>query len=214
MDENPELAAHYGVQGIPAVKAFRNGRVVGEFVGAQPEPAVRKFLKQIAPNEADQTLERAADLLAAGRAAEAEVAYRRIQSGAPDHPVARLGLVRALLAQGKGQAAERLLEGFPESREKVTAEKLSPLAQLITESLSGDSHDDAHRLDSLYHRAGQLAAQANFPAAMDELLQILRQDKRYRQGQPRQVMLAIFELWGQDGPLTREYRNKLASVLF
>jgi putative thioredoxin len=49
---------------------------------------------------------------------------------------------------------------------------------------------------------------------MDQLLEVLRQDKRYRQGEPRLVMLALFELLGEDNPLTREYRNKLASVLF
>ncbi len=56
--------------------------------------------------------------------------------------------------------------------------------------------------------------QGNISAAMDKLLEIQRQDKRYRRGEPRLVMLALFELLGDDNPLTREYRNKLASVLF
>jgi putative thioredoxin len=124
-----------------------------------------------------------------------------------------LGLVKALLGQGKGQEAEWLLDHFPDSPEEAVAEKLGPLARLIVEASNG-GQNDAHELDGPYHHAGQLAAQADFTAAMDELLQILRQDKRYRQGEPRQVMLALFELLGESDPLTREYRNKLASVLF
>ena len=64
VDANPGLSMRYGVQGIPAVKAFRNGEIVGDFVGAQPEPMVRQFLKQIAPSEADNTTVSAEQLIA------------------------------------------------------------------------------------------------------------------------------------------------------
>src|SRR5512143_2538839 len=61
-DENQRLAAQYGVQGIPAVKMFRDGQVVGEFVGALPEPQVREFIKKYAPNQSDLILAAAQDL--------------------------------------------------------------------------------------------------------------------------------------------------------
>src|SRR5437016_2713786 len=54
VDDNPRLSAEYGVQGIPAVKAFRDGLVVDEFVGAQPETKIRAFLKKVAPTAADR----------------------------------------------------------------------------------------------------------------------------------------------------------------
>lgn len=47
VDANQELAARYRIQGIPAVKAFRNGKVVAEFVGAAPPAAVAQFLDQL-----------------------------------------------------------------------------------------------------------------------------------------------------------------------
>jgi putative thioredoxin len=214
VDENPGLAAHFGVQGIPSVKAFRNGKVVAEFVGAQPEPSVRKFIKGIAPGEMDRALEEAAGLLAARRWAEAEAAYRRAQAGTPTSPAAVLGLAKSLLAQGKGKDAEHLLKDLPDGPEAAVAEKLKPLAHLLVEAQSIENQADAGKLDTLFYRTGQLVAQGNISEAIDKLLEVLRQDKRYRQGEPRLVMLALFELLGEDDPLTREYRNKLASVLF
>src|SRR5579872_1294723 len=57
VDDNQELAQRYRVQGIPAVKGFRDGRVVAEFVGAQPESAVRAFLSRIVPSDADRAVQ-------------------------------------------------------------------------------------------------------------------------------------------------------------
>ena len=53
VDGNPQTAMEFRVQGIPAVKAFRNGNVVSEFTGAQPEPQVRQFLEGLRPSEVD-----------------------------------------------------------------------------------------------------------------------------------------------------------------
>jgi len=69
-------------------------------------------------------------------------------------------------------------------------------------------------LEAAYYRALRLILRGNFPAAMDGLLDILRQDKRYRNGEIRLVMLGLFELLGENNPLTRQYRQELASVLF
>jgi putative thioredoxin len=213
VDENPRLAARFGVQGIPAVKAFRDGKVVAEFVGAQPEPSVRKFIQGITPGEKDLAMEEAARLLAAHRWAEAETAYRRVQASAPTS-AATLGLAKSLLAQGKGKEAEPLLNDLPDGPEATSAEKLQPLVRLLIQTQSAASPPDTGKLDALFYQAGQLVTQGSMSAAMDKLLEVQRQDKRYRQGAPRLVMLALFELLGDDNPMTREYRNKLASVLF
>src|SRR5512139_4270869 len=84
-DENQGLAAQYGVQGIPAVKMFRDGKVVGEFVGALPESQVREFIKKYAPDQSDLILTAAQDLARAQRWAEAETAYRHALAGDPNN---------------------------------------------------------------------------------------------------------------------------------
>jgi putative thioredoxin len=214
VDDNQELAMRFGVQGIPAVKGFRDGRVVAEFVGAQPEPAVRQFLKQVVPNQTDQLLALAGAMLAAHRWPESEAGYRQILAADPGSGPAALGLLKALLAQGKGAEAERVLEQFPNGREAGDAERLRPLAHYLVEAERAPDCPDEENLDAEYCRAGKLTASGNLQGAMDGILAVLRRDKRFRQGEPRIVMLGIFEVLGDQDPLTREYRNKLASVLF
>ena len=216
VDENPRLAMRFDVQGIPAVKAFRDGKVAAEFVGAQPETAVRQFLQKVASAgaAAGGAGDEAAKLLAAHRWPEAEVAYRRVQSQNGKQPAVALGLVKALLAQGKGKEAEQALEGLTDSPELTAADKLRPLARYLVAAGAVEDVLGADSLDARFYRAGRLIRESNLAGAMDELLSILRRDKRYRGGEPRALMLALFDLLGDADPLTREYRNKLATVLF
>src|SRR5574342_837662 len=91
VDDSPNLATEYGVQSLPAVKAFREGKVVAEFVGAQPEAQVRAFVKKVAPSEADRALNEAASLLATRHWAQAEAAFRRALADQPLNSAAALG---------------------------------------------------------------------------------------------------------------------------
>jgi putative thioredoxin len=214
VDDDPELAARYGVQGIPAVKAFRDGKVISEFMGAQPEPAVRQFIKNLATSQTGQFVAMAGAMLAAHRWHEAEAGYRQILAAEADSGPAALGLLKALLAQGKGDEAERLLDAFPNGREAGEAERLRPLARYLVEAQCGPDCAEDENLETEYCRAGKLIAGGQLQGAMDAILAVLRRDRRFRQGEPRTVMLGILQVLGDEDPLTREYRNKLASVLF
>jgi putative thioredoxin len=212
VDENPGISMRYGVQGIPAVKGFHGGKVVAEFVGAQPEPMVRQFLKKLVPSEADRLLVRAEELLSEHRWAEAEQAYRETLAQGGEARVAAMGLLKALLAQGKRPEASALLDR-PPGDELLAAERYRPLLRLLeaAESAAGEGES---ALETGYRTAGEELARGNHAAAMEALLAILRRDKRYRQGDAHKALLAIFELLGEHHETTREYRNRLAQVLF
>jgi putative thioredoxin len=214
VDDSPRLSAEYGVQGIPAVKAFRDGQVVDEFVGAQPEARVREFLKKVAPSEADRKLAEASSLLATRHWAEAEAAFRSVLGDQPSNDVAALGLLKSLLALGRGCEADDLLADFPRGDAAPAAEKLTPLARVLCEVEGADAPLAENDLDAQYLQSARLVARGQLEAGMDGLLDVLRQDKRYRKGEPRQVLVALFELLGDDDPVTREYRGELASVLY
>lgn len=213
-DDNPRLTAGYDVRGLPTVKAFVGGRVVAEFTGALPEPKVREFIRRLAPSPAEQALSEGLSLLATRHWAAAEAAFQRSLDLQPGQGAAALGRLKAVLAQGRGCEAAGLLDDFPRSDESVAAEKLRLLAEFLCEVEGADPPLDETDLDAFYHQAARLAAHGQWAAAMDGLLDVLRQDKKHRRGAPRHVMLAVFELLGDDDPLTREYRNELASVLF
>jgi len=216
VDQNPNLALRFGVRGIPSVKGFRNGQVAAEFVGAQPEPMVRRFVQGLAPSEADQELEKARSLLATHHWQEAEASFREVMAREEASGAAGLGLAKSLLMQGKGREALSILKAFPPSNEVVEAERLRPLAEVLAEvEVRADGpRPNGDPLEASLHQAARLIARGNLPAAMDGLIDILRQDKRYRGGLPKSVLLALFALLGDEDPLTRQYRDELASVLF
>lgn len=214
-DQNQRLAMQFGIQGIPAVKGFRDGRVAAEFVGAQPEPQVRQFLQRLgATPGAGQAAgggDEAGKLLAARRWAEAESAYRR---GDLKNPAVALGLARALLAQGKGSEAGRLLDGIKDGPEFAVAAKLRPLVDYLAAAKGVEDVVGADTAAAHFFRANRALSDRNPIAALEEMLMAIRRDKRYRNGEPRQVMLALLELLDESDPQRREYLNKLASALF
>ncbi|MGH2620270.1 MAG: tetratricopeptide repeat protein [Anaerolineales bacterium] len=214
VDENPNLSIRYGVHGIPAVKAFRNGELAAQFHGAQPERTVRKFIEQLTPSEAEQAVEQAHSLLATRHYPEAEAAYREVFEQDETNSEAALGLVESLLIQGKGLEALSILQNFPPGTAWVKAEGYLPLASLLNEVETAAPNPDLMPLDASFYQAGRLIGRGNLPAAMDGLLDVLRQEKSYRAGLPKQVLLALFSLLGDQDPLTRKYREELASVLF
>lgn len=216
VDENPNLALQFSVRSIPSVKAFRNGRVVAEFTGAQPEGRVREFIRSLAPSQVDLTLEKGTNLLEQHHWGEAEQAYRQVLEDTPGQPSGLLGLVKSLLAQGYGEDALFLMDGFPPSKEYATIETLQPLASALVKNLDplAGQAEAVDPLDAAYMQALRLVGRGNIPAAIDGILDILRQDKRYGGGEARKVLLALFELLGNQNELTRQYRNELALILF
>jgi len=214
VDENPNLAVRYGVQGIPAVKAFRDGEVDSQFVGAQPEGTVRRFVENLSPSPAIQAVAKGLSLLGTRHWAEAEASFRDILLEDETNAAAALGLLKTLVMQGKGAQSLELLGDFPGGTEWAEALKLKPLAELLVEAEGDPPGDDSDPLAAQLHRAAELIKLGNLPAAMDGLLDILRQEKRYRSGFPKEVMLALFTILGDQDPLTRQYRDELASVLF
>ncbi len=214
VDQNPNLAMRYNVRGIPAVKAFRDGKIVSEFTGALPEPRVREFIRPLVPSAADLLLEKAESMVRLGQWKTAEQTYRKVTAEQPANPTALLGLAKSLLMTGQVEASLVILQRFPPSREYAAAETLRPLAEDLHRLQSSPASSNDDPLDAAYDRALRLVLRGNLEAAMDGLLDILRQDKRYRGGAARKALLALFELLGDENPVTRQYRNELASVLF
>lgn len=216
VDSNPGLAMRYDVQGIPAVKAFREGQVAGEFVGAQPEPMVRQFLKGIAPSEADRNLDTAQDLAESRRWEDAADLYRELLSEEPANTTAKLGLARALIGQGSGCQAKFYLEELRlDPPTMAQSERLLPLADYLCSLIEPtDGSEEVTVIEAQYRQAGRLLSQGNAAAALDGLLEVLRHNKDYHNGQARMVMLGIFELLGDGDPSTNVYRREMASVLF
>lgn len=214
VDENPNLALQYGVHSLPTLKAFSGGEVVGEMVGAQPEERVIDFINRLKPpSQLSLAIEKGESMVALRQWVQAETIFRTILEEAPNQPAAQLGLAMALLAQGEGHEAYYLLRDFPPTRQFTQAERLLPLAEVLI-ALNDKTLPDDSDLDSALQNCIRLAGRGKFEPAVDGLLDILRQDRNYRNGSVRKLVLAIFELMGEDNDQTRFYRAELASILF
>jgi putative thioredoxin len=216
IDQNPELARRYRVQSIPAVKGFRDGKVAAEFLGAQPETAVRAFLQRLTPSQADRLAAEGAKLLAAGDFSGAEDVYHDALQRQADHAGALLGLGKLLMRRGELVEAERLLPAIPsntpEGRE--AAALLGRLRfQQAAKALAATSttSDD---LDALWAEAVTAAAREEYGAALEQFLTITERNRSYREDGGRKAMLSIFEILGSEDPLTREYRPRLSAALY
>ena len=222
VDQNQGLAMQYGVQGIPAVKAFANGRVVNEFTGAIPEPQVRQFIQQIIPSPADLYARQGYEWEAGGQLAMAVTNYQAALAEQSDHYPAMLGLGRVLMKQGRGAEALATLSQIPAGvPEYAAAAALVTLAQFQQEAdgqtepelrakITADPGDVASR----YTLGSLLAVQERYIEALTEFLEVVRRDRRYKDDAGRKAMLTLFTMMGDDDPVTRQYRQKLANALF
>jgi putative thioredoxin len=213
VDENQNLAIRYNVRGIPSIKAFRDGAIVAEISGVQSEPQIQEFLRDIIPSPADLNLDKANSLMESEKWLDAGKTFRQVLDDQPGNPNALLGLSKCHLATGRATEARNILNAFPVSREFASAEKLKPLAVILSQYQKSQTEPDT-ALELTYFHALRLVTRGNLPAAMDGILEVLRIDKNFHDGDAKQVILGLFEILGPQNPLTREYQSELALVLF
>ena len=183
VDANQQLAAAFGVQGIPAVKAFRDGRVASEFTGAVPPAEVERFFDALVPSEADE-------LAAAGD----EDSLRRALAADPRHATARVELARLLIQRGDTDEAVELLG---ETAGDFVADGLAARARLAGDEELAPAFEAWDRGD--------------YRGALERFLEALGDPER--RDDVRRVMVAIFTDLGAQDPLASEYRRRLATAL-
>ena len=222
VDENPSLAAAFRIQGIPAVKLFKDGDLASEFTGALPEPTVRQFLSKFLPSAADKKAQEAAVLEAEGKTDEARALYQSILESDSNHAKSLLGMGRLAMNATDNEAALEFLDKVSvTSDERSEAERL--IARLKLQSGAGRQDLEALRakvaaeptsLDARFALAQALAGIENYKEALPQFLEIVKTDRGFQDDAARKSMVQIFDVLGSDDPLTEQYRTELAKVLF
>ena len=223
VDQSPQVARQFGVQSIPLVIAFKNGAPVAEFVGAQPEPVLRRFVQSLLPSEADRLVTEAAELAAGGHQNAAEERLRAALAKDVRHPEALLALAGLLGVRGETAEALELLERISAAPTAIEQAAAMLAAELRTATSAPTADLDALRgrsaaapddLASQLELGRALAAARRYEEALPVLLGVVERDKSFADEAARKAMLDLFGLLGSDHPLVPEYRSALARVLF
>jgi putative thioredoxin len=208
-DENQDLAQQFQIRSIPAVKLFRGGRVVDEFVGAQPLARVRAFLEPHLPRASAGEHQAARDLAAHGDYAAAVEALRKIASSDPANLDARRDLARFLALSGDVVAASQTLGQLPPQAQNDPASNnvraFIHFAALAT--------DEAARSDGLRAGAARSILGGSLDAAVESLLSRMQGDRAFATRAGREDLLQAFALLPPDDARLPGWRRRLASLL-
>jgi putative thioredoxin len=228
IDKNQALAQQMRIQSIPAVYAFKDGRPVDAFVGALPESEVKQFVARLGgakgPSPVEEALALAKETLAEGDIDRAAAIWTQVLKREPDNLEALAGLARAALAKKDLAKARQLLARIPAEAQNhadvVAAKTGLELAEAGAKSqgasgelkarLERDPKDHQARFDL----AGALFAAGDREQAVDELLELVRRDRKWNEEAARKQLLKYFEAMGPTDPLTQSARRRLSSLLF
>jgi len=226
IDDHPQIAQQMQIQSIPAVVAFRDGKPVDGFMGAQPESQVRAFIERLggadAPSPAIQLIEAGAAALKAGDPQTAVAAYGQALEAEPGHAQAIAGLAKAHLDLGAIEEAARVLDGAPQEAQDPALDSARAALDVARQgqqsgdiapleaALSANPND----LQARFDLAIALNAAGQRQAAVDHLVHIIAADQKWNNQAARKQLLKFFEAYGPADPVTVEGRRKLSSVLF
>ncbi len=227
VDENQQLAQQLRVQSIPAVFAFKNGKPVDGFVGAQPESQIKAFIQRLTgdagPSPIEQALEQGEAALAAGDVSGASDIFGQVLRADMENARAIAGLCQCLIDSGDLAEAREMLDGL-EGKLAIDPAVQSVRAALELAEQSADAGDTAPlraRLEANGndHEARMelstaLLAAGQREEAVDELLESIRRDRNWNDEAARKQLLTLFEAFGHADELTVSARRRLSSMLF
>lgn len=227
VDEHPAIAGQLRVQSLPTVYAFRDGRPLDGFMGAQPESAVKAFIDRLLGEESEAdiaaVIEAAEQAMEAGDLQQAAEMYAAILQEDRQNAAALAGLAKCYLQSGDVARAEQTIALVPPDK-KQTSAVASVIAALELAKKAGDSGDTADleaklaanptdhqaRLDL----ATALAARGDKAGAVEHLLELYRRDRNWNDEAARKQLIQLFDAWGPKDPHTIEGRRKLSSLMF
>ncbi|MBV8566221.1 MAG: thioredoxin [Methylobacteriaceae bacterium] len=226
IDDHPQIAQRLGIQSIPAVIAFQRGQAVDGFMGALPESQVRGFIERIAGPLTDASAEILAEAEAAAANGDPKTAmelYATVLAEDETNLKAIAGLARLYVEAGEIEQAKGVLTMVPSDKENDAAiaaaraavelaEKAASVGDLagLQKAVAKDPLDYQARFDLATALNGRGARQE----AADQLLEIIKRDRKWNDDGARKQLVQFFEAWGPTDPATVAARRRLSSLLF
>jgi len=227
IDKHPSIPGQLGIQSIPAVFAFVNGQPVDGFLGALPESQVTAFIERVTKDriggEEKDALKAADTALAEGDAAGAADLYAQVLAQDSGNIAALAGLARAYLQTGAVEQAKQTLALVPEAKRNDAAVAAARAAlELIEQAKSvgpvGELEQKvaANPLDhqARFDLAVALNSKGKRQEAVEQLLEIVKRDRKWNDDGARKQLVQLFDAWGPTDEATVAGRKRLSSILF
>jgi putative thioredoxin len=227
VDEHPGIAGQLRVQSLPTVYAFRDGRPLDGFMGAQPESAIRAFVDRLVGEEAEAdiatVLATAEQALEEGDVQTAAEIFASVLQEHKQNPIALAGLARCYLQTGDIERAEQMIALVPPDEKKVPAvEQVRAALELARKAPKADQQGELEKKlaanpgdpQARYDLAVALAARGQKSEAVEHLLELVRRDRKWNDEAARKQLVQFFEAWGFKDPAAIDGRKKLSSLLF
>jgi putative thioredoxin len=227
IDEHPQIPGQMGIQSIPAVIAFVNGQPADGFMGALPESQVMAFLERLTKgsigSETKDLLNAADAALAGGDATGAAELYAQLLAEDNTNVAALAGLARSHVEAGALDQARQTLAMIPEAKRNdpavvaaqaalaltEQAKAVGPLAEL-EQKVAANPADHQARFDL----ALALNANGRRRDALEQLVTIVKRDRKWNDDGARKQLVQFFDAWGPTDEATLEGRKRLSSILF
>lgn len=222
-DEEPRLAREYGVRALPTVKVFKDGRVVDEFMGVLPEPAVRAVIERHVEHESDKLRRQAEASLEAGDTATARRLLEEAAELDPDNPAVKIATAKMLMFTGAADRAQFILQSLPVDvsmnpevkrlQAQIGFAQVASTAAFDESELERIVSTDPKDLQARYRLSAKKVLRGDYEGALEQLFEILRQDRSFEDDAGRRGMLSVFEILGGSGELVSRYRAKMLNML-
>ncbi|WP_072369457.1 thioredoxin [Hyphomicrobium sp. NDB2Meth4] len=227
VDEHPAIAGQLRVQSLPTVYAFRDGRPLDGFMGAQPESAVREFIERLIGGDAEDdinaVLATGEEALQEGDVQAAAEVFAAVLQEHKQNPVALAGLARCYLQTGDIDRAEQMIGLIaPDDQKSPAVEQVRAALELARKAGGEDNRAELEKrvaanpadMQARFDLAVALAARGAKAEAVEHLLDLVRRDRMWNEEAARKQLVQLFEAWGFKDPAAIEGRRRLSSILF
>ncbi len=211
VDQSPDLAQTYGIEGVPDVRVVTQGEVKPGFVGVLSEPKLRNFLGELnLHSELETNLQELQNLIKSGQFEQAKSLLDRLFHKYPNNVTIIIEAAKFLVSLNKVEEAKKLIETIGEQNREFYPQ-VQAVKALIHFKEEAENPGDTI-LDQTYAKACSLTLSANYEQALELFLELVTKNRKYKDERPRKAMRAIFHILGDNHPTSKEYRNKLLNL--
>ncbi|OKH12014.1 tetratricopeptide repeat protein [[Limnothrix rosea] IAM M-220] len=213
IDQNPELANEYGVEGVPDVRIATRGKLIPGFVGVLEEEKIREILENLHLNsEIDGLVDQLRVYQSENNLPAAKSVLDQLFQQYPQHPKVAIAAAEFLIPLGKVKEATQMLNTIRPEQTEYWAIADSLRGKLLLQNIA--SLAVASELDEKYVGAAKHALVGQYETALESLLEIVGGDRAYQNDGARKAMVVIFNLLGKNHPLTHKFQQQLMLTLY